>query len=788
MGGQVFCRVLADAVGCALLQGVSAKMRRASSIFSVALAMMVIVSGACASGIVVEGGRTLSPEAVTAIIGGRAEGLTTPDAIDRAVKALMATGHFEDVQIDRRDGGLVVRVVEHPLAASVGVEGHAALERSKLVEVVQLKAGARVTRAKLGADARRLQELYRKQGRLATTVVAKSEPRADGRVDVAFVIAEAAVSRIDRIDFVGNRAFSARQLRDVISTSESGWFDILKTAAFYEPERIDSDRELIRRHYINNGFPDAVVTGADAVPNASGTGYAIVFTVAEGAEGQFGAASVESVLPGALPVSVAAAVKLRGGHRYSREDVDKTTEVIAETLAKEGQPFVRVTPVHRVRDGGAIDVVFRVEAAPPLYVERIDIVGNTRTKDHVVRRALRLTEGDPVNAFLIERARARVQATGFFKKVAVKPTRGSAPDRAHLTLEVVEDETGTFGVGGGYSSVEGLVGDVGWTERNLFGNGQTLRFKVAGSASRLQADVGFTEPNFLDSNVAAGFDLFYKDIDFTKQASYMSRRVGGTARLGFPIDEQWSTGVNYTFARNTLYNVGSNASAAIREAVPGYPANSASTYDTSSVGHSVTFDGRDNKRRPSTGVYYTLAQDLAGAGGDVRFIRNTGEGRAYYAVADGVTAMGRVVGGQIVGWGGQDVRLLDLFYKGGETVRGFAPAGFGPRDLMSVNRDALGGRTYFATTAELLFEIPGIPKETGLRGAVFADAGSLWGVNKTAAGLPGATGRTLALRASAGVGLAWESPLGPLRVDYAIPLVKQTHDKTQPLSFGLMPF
>jgi outer membrane protein insertion porin family len=288
--------------------------------------------------------------------------------------------------------------------------------------------------------------------------------------------------------------------------------------------------------------------------------------------------------------------------------------------------------------------------------------------------------------------------------------------------------------------------------------------------------------------MAAGFDLFYKDVDYTTQASYMSQKVGGDIRVRYPINDEWSVGTNYTFTRSKIYDVGAAASLAIKEQVPGWPDATSATYYTSSVGYNVLYDTRDNKKRPSSGVYYSLSQDLAGLGGDVRYLRSVGEARAYYAVNDDITAVGRATGGVIGGWGGQDVRLLDLFYKGNETIRGFAVAGYGPRDTLSANQDALGGKMFYSTTAEALFQIPGVPQDLGLRGAIFADAGSLWGLNGTAAQQPGAVGNTPALRASVGVGLAWDSPIGALRADYAIPLVKQPYDKTQPFSFGLMPF
>lgn len=735
----------------------------------------------------VEGARTVPHETVQALVTVRAGAPADPGEVDRSLKALMATGHFADVAIEQRGERLVVRVVENPLIASVAVEGAAKIERKTLDAELQLKAGGRLSQARLNADARRLRELYRRRGRYDTAVEPTARPRPDGRVDVVFAVREAEVAKVERIAFRGNRSIQASRLRDVVTTSESGWLDILKSAAFYDPERIEADREAIRRHYADNGFPDARVTGVEAVRQEAG--FLVTFVVDEGRPARFGKASMESRIEGRLPDAVGAALKVKGGQRYSREAVDRTTETMTEALSKAGHPFARVEAVHRTaRDGETIDIVFRIEAGPPMHVERIEITGNKRTRDHVIRQAMRLAEGDPVNAFLIERARARVMALGFFKTVAAKPAKGSAPGKAVITFEVVEQETGDVGFGAGYSSVEGVVGDISWTERNLFGNGQYLRFKVSGSAVRWQADIGFTEPRFLGSNVAAGFDLVYKDVDYTKQASYSTTRAGGTVRAGMPLDDNWSTGVSYTYARNTLYNVGPLASAAVKDAIPGWPANGSATWDTSSIGTSVTYDSRDNKRKPGAGVVYTLTQDFAGAGGDVRYVRETGEARAYYTVADGVTAMGRVQGGVIAGWGGQDVRLLDLFNKGGETVRGFATAGIGPRDLGSANQDALGGRMFMATTAEARFDIPGVPKDMGLTAAVFADAGSLWGTSKRAATLPGVAGNTPALRASAGVGLAWDSPLGPLRVDYAVPLVKQPYDKTQPLSFGLMPF
>ena len=763
-------------------------VRRCVRALLAALAILLLAAGASPlqaaetiTAIEFTGNRTVEADTMRGQLKfARGEGYD-PAKVDQSIKALFATGLFSDVRIERRGTTVMVKVVENPVVSRVYLEGNSALDKVKLEEQVQLKPRARYTASKAHADAVRLREHYKRLGRLATTVESKVVPQADGRVEVAFVIKEGDVTKVDSIEFVGNRALTTAQLRDVVSTSQSGWFDVLKAAAFYDPERINQDKELVRRHYHKQGFPDARVVSAEAVKNSLGTGYVVTFTIEEGERFTFAPASVETSLRGVDTRQLQELSAVKPGAAYSQEAIDKSVEKMTLALSDQGHQAaqVRAQP-KRDAAGRTVAVAFKVEDGPRITVERIDIVGNRKTKDYVIRREFKVAEGELVNSFLAERGRVRVQALGYFKNVVLRKRPGSAPDKVVLTIEVVEQETVDLGFGVGYSTTEGVVGDVSLVERNLFGNGQWLRLKLAGSLTRLQAEVGFTEPRFLGTNVAAGFDLFYKDVDYTDQASYKSQRIGGTLRARIPVTDEWSTSVNYTLSRNTLYDVGTNASAAVQEA--------AGSYYTSSVGYSINYDTRDNKRRPTSGVYFSIAQDLAGLGGDVRYVRSVGEVRGYYPVSDEITAMGRATGGVIGGWGGQDVRLLDLFYKGNDLVRGFAVAGIGPRDTLSANQDALGGRMYYSTTAELLFQIPGVPQDLGLRGAVFADAGSLWGLNATAAKQPGAVGTTPALRASVGIGLAWDLPIGALRADYAIPLVKQPFDKTQAFSFGLMPF
>jgi outer membrane protein insertion porin family len=351
-----------------------------------------------------------------------------------------------------------------------------------------------------------------------------------------------------------------------------------------------------------------------------------------------------------------------------------------------------------------------------------------------------------------------------------------------VLVRVVEDETTVVSFGGGISSTQGLIGDVTVEEHNLFGTGRDVKLKLAGSFTQFNAEFGFSEPHLLGTNAVGGFDLFFRDLDFSDESSYQIQKIGGDLRVAYPLSDHVTGSVNYTFVQQQVYDVGAAASPAIKEAA------ASGAYDTSSIGYALTFDTRDSKKLPSSGTYFTLGQDLAGIGGDVRYIKSTAEMRSYFPVSDSVTLVSRAMGGNISGWGGDDVRLLDMFYVGGESIRGFEPAGIGPRDLSSANQDALGGQNYLTSTAEARFNLPLVPDEVGLRGAVFADSGTLFGTSASAAKSSGIVGTSASLRASVGAGLIWDSPIGALRADYAFPVVKQSYDKTQPFSFGIATF
>lgn len=743
----------------------------------------------------VVGNRRVEPETVRSYLQLSVGDAFDAGKIDASLKALFSTGLFADVRIDREGSTLVVTVVENPVIAQVAFEGNSEVDTATLQSEVQLKPRSVFTRARAQADVQRILDVYQRQGRFAATIEPQIIELEQNRVNLVFVITEGTATKVKGITFTGNHAFSDSQLRDIVSTTQSGWFDFLKGTSVYDPDRLNLDRELLRQYYLKNGYADARVVSANAELDVDGSGFFINFVVEEGEPYDFGAVAIESSIPGIVPDALRGDLLTKQGDTYNGGLIDKTVERLTLAVAEQGYAFARVRP-RAVPDVASrvIALTYAIDEGPRVYIERINVIGNTRTKDYVIRREFRLVEGDAFNPLLVDRAKKRLQALGIFKSADVKRRPGSAQDRVVLDVVLEEQSTGELSFGAGYSTSEGVIGDVSITERNLLGNGQFLRLKLAGSFERLQIDLSFTEPRFLDTNIAAGFDLFHKEIDQQDTSGFSSRTTGGSLRLGFPLSENLFAQTSYTFKRDEIFDVDDDASLAIRDAAGELDDSEGDgTYYTSSLGTSVTYDQRNHPKNPTKGYYLQLATDFAGVGGDVQYVRVQGEARAYYPITEKITFVGRATAGHIAGWGGEDVRLLDLFFKGGETVRGFERSGYGPRDLLT--DDALGGQTFWATNIELRFPIPLIPDELGISGAVFADAGSLFNAGSRADELntqcpSGNTSIGICLaddasiRASVGASILWTSPVGPIRLDFAKAIVKERYDEEQFFRFG----
>ncbi|MGC1588154.1 MAG: outer membrane protein assembly factor BamA [Rhodomicrobium sp.] len=710
---------------------------------------------------------------------------------DQSVKALFATGWFSDVHIKFEGGAVTVSVAENPLVNRVVFEGNKDIKAEDLTKEVQIKPRQPLVRGRVQLEVQRILDLYRRQGHYAAQVDPKIIKLDHNRADLVFEIREGPETKVASINFMGNRSFSDAALRGVISTSETGLLDFLKSGTVYDPDRINMDRDLLRRFYLKNGFADMRVLSVAADTDKDGKGFFVTFSIEEGPRYTFGAIELQVKLSALNAGSLKAKITAQPGDIYNAELADKTVEALTLAAAQMGEPFAQVRPrVDRDPVRRTISVTYVIEEGARVFIDRIGIVGNSRTLDAVVRREFRIAEGDAYSKVLVEAGRQRLIKLRYFKEVKITKEPGRSPDRVNLTIAVQEDQTGQFAFSGGYSTTQGVIGDISYTERNLMGTGQYLEVKLSGSFAGDGAfTVGWTEPHFLDTDLAFGIDLFVKNNNYTEAAGYTVAgyedfRVGGDVRLSTMLTDNLTVSTNYTLMWENVYNADSNASLAVKQ-IEG-PAV------ISSVGYAVIYDTRDNKKKPTSGIYFKSAQDLAGIGGDVDYIRSTADARAYYPVTQDITLAVRAQGGTINGWDGQDVRVVDAFYKGGETIPGFAPAGIGPRDAST--GDALGGTTFYAATAELRFPLPFLPTDLGLSGAVFTSAGTLFGTNAqsfaaayaASHGVPNtlAIQDSSALRASAGASLVWDSPVGALRVDFADVVAKATGDKTQIINFG----
>ena len=691
------------------------------------------------------------------------------DAVNESLKSLFESGLFADVAIRREGNALIVSVVENPIINRVIFEGNDAIEDDNLEAEIQLQPRVVYTRPRVQSDLQRLTDIYRRSGRFAATIEPKVIQLPQNRVDLVFEVNEGPVTGIRRINFIGNAHFSDSALRDVIQTRESAWYRFATTADNYDPDRLTFDRELLRRFYLANGYVDFRVVSAVAELTPDRSDFIVTFSLEEGDRYRVAAIDIESQLRDLAPEELRPIVEIEAGEWYDAEQVEETLVTLTEVIGSRGYAFVDVQPrVERDREAMTVDVTFEIDEGPRVYVERIDIVGNVRTLDEVIRREFRLAEGDAFSSALIRRSRQRIMNLGFFDKVDISTSEGSAPDRSILTVEVSEVPTGELGFGAGVSSAEGFLGDISIRERNLLGRGQDLRLGLTASASRQEIDLSFTEPYFMDRDVAAGFDIFRRTADLQDESSFDRETVGLSLRLGYPLSERLRHSVAYTFQNDEVSDVSPTTSRFIRE--------QEGETTTSAISHTLTYDLRDSVIDPTEGYVVRFGQELAGLGGDNRYIKHTLRYGHYYSIADGWVLSGLLRSGYIVGLD-DDVGIVDRFFLGGRSLRGFEPSGVGPRDAET--DDSLGGNLFYSLTGELSFPL-GLAEELDLRGAIFTDIGSLTEIDVSGPELLDEASPRL----SVGAGLKFRSPIGPIRLDFSRALIKEDFDRTENFRFS----
>jgi outer membrane protein insertion porin family len=745
--------------------------------------------------IVVEGNRRIDAQAIREHFHNAQAAPLTPAAVDAALQELYQTGLFDDVKILRSGAHLIVRVVEAPLIERLRFEGNKQVKDDDLAKAISLKPRGTMTKAAVREDVARITEIYQRNGRYDVQVTPSTIARGDGRIDLVFEIREGAKTGIKHIAFVGNREFADSRLREIIKTTESGWFGFVKTTDVYDPDRIEADAGLLRRFYMKNGYADVRVSAA-ATYDPGEHGFMLAFNIDEGLRYKIGAIDVESRIAALDGSRLRDVVHLGRGDIFDDEAVSKAADAMAVEAGKRVVPFVEVRP-HIDRDPAAqtVDVVFTLDDGPRRYVERINIRGNKVTRDEVIRREFDVAEGDAYNHGLIDIAERRLKQLPPFKSVKITTESGSAPDRVVLNVDVEEQQTGEFHYSGGYSTSDGLIGEVSVAERNFLGLGQYVKVSAAIGQYLHSASVSFVDPYLLGNRGSLGFDLFYKDVLTNPTQSYGGQSYGATIKVGAPLMDGLTSEAHYSLVNQSvsldptlMACIPPNTTAACPSAAVKQAALNGAQW-VSTVGSTLTYSTLDNPKSPHEGLSATLSQDIAGVPGTVDFLRTTADARYYHDFGNDLVGSVRVQGGYITPYGGQTLPLLSSFFGGPQLVRGFAVNGFGPRDVTpGTTQDNIGGSRYWTTSAELQSPIPGLPQEAGLKTAVFADAGSLWGY-KGATSFPGLSqSLTVAdsktVRSSIGSSLIWDSPFGPLRVDYAYPLTKAPTDITQRLYFS----
>jgi outer membrane protein insertion porin family len=763
---------------------------------SLAVQMVTIVAAQAAvvSSISVQGNQRVDVETIRSYVGITPGKSFSAGDIDEAVKRLFATGLFSDVRVTQSGGTLVVVVEEYPVVNQVLFQGNKKQKDAELARVVQLKPRGTFSQAQLEADAEAIRTAYSRIGRDDATVETQIMDLGENRVNVVFNITEGGRTKINAVNFVGNNAFGDRRLSDVISTKRSNILSFLFRNDIYDENRLRADEETLRRFYYDRGYADFRVISSSAELDETNNEYNVSFTVEEGERYEFGDVTIESTIDGVDSTSLNSAIETRTGDVYSAKNVEDTIINLTERVAGAGYAFAQVTPRgDRNFETRTISVVYTIDQGPRTYVERIEIRGNARTRDYVIRREFDVSEGDAFNQVLIQRAKRRLERLDFFETVNIATAPGSEPDQIVLVVDVVEKSTGEFSIGGGYAtggaspgfSVEGSV-----SERNFLGRGQFIRISAGGGEDTRNYSLSFTEPYFLGRRISAGFDVYRQTQVYD---NYDTQLTGATIRFGLPITENLTTTLaynltseEYDYDQTCVPTTGPSPciiSPAIIDAI------ALSPWVKSSVSAALQYNSIDDMKNPHAGIFANVTGEFAGLGGDASWAKITARGSYYRTLSEEQDIVGLLTaGGGHIQAVSNDLRVFDQFKQSDRIIRGFAYNGMGPVDTNGTATRTddyhLGGTTYLHASAEAQFPMPALPPSLGVKGAVFADAATLFGVDSGVRAVTGAS-FDMKWRASVGVGVIWASPFGPIRIDYALPVLKERTDVVQNINFGI---
>lgn len=723
-----------------------------------------------AKNVVVEGAQRVDPATIISYMNIKPGDRYTQSDLSRALKNLYDTGLFADVNIVQRGQDLVVKVVENPVINRIAFEGNSEIEDTELAAEISTRPRGVYVRKQIRSDVDRIRNLYRRSGQYSVEVTPQIIRLDQNRINLVFEITEGEVSRIQGIKFIGNEAYNDDQLRAEISSKEDQWYRFLSTNDRYDPDRLAYDQELLRRFYLKNGYADFRILSANAELTPDKEDFFITITVDEGERYKVSNVSLDtSQLRNVQPAQLQDAITIKQNDWYSSEDLNDSVDNLTDRLGDLQYAFAKINPdIQRNSENKTLDIRFVAQQTPRVFVEEVDIKGNVRTLDKVVRREIELIEGDPFSSTKLAESERNIRDLDYFNKVVVKPVPGSAPDQTVVEVDVEEKSTGEISVGAGFSTADGPLADFSIRERNFLGKGQDLLFATTIAGERTQFNVSFTEPYFLGRDLAAGVDLFHVRRDLQDESSYSQKTSGLALRTEYPLSKNLRQALKYRIESNNIDDVDSTASRFIQD--------QAGERVTSAVSQTLSYNKLDSNLVPTDGYKLWLETEVAGLGGDAQYVSGKTGASYYYPLTKSVTinTLGEV--GAIGGYGDEDVQINERYFLGSRTLRGFEYAGIGPRDTLT--DDALGGNMFYRGSVEAGFPL-GLPEDLGIKGFAFSDFGSLFDIDESGAGIVDEG----SLRASVGVGLGWQSPLGPLRIDFAKAVLKEDYDEEEVFRF-----
>ncbi len=691
-------------------------------------------------------------------------------ALSDGFQRLQASGLFQSVEIVPQGGTLVVVVTEFPTVSRIAIEGNRRLSDEQLETLIASQVRRVYDPALVERDAEAIADAYAQSGRIAATVTPKIIQRSENRVDLVFEVGEGRVSEVERISFVGNRAFSDRRLRRVLETTQAGFLRTIIGSDTFIAERVGLDEQLLRDFYLSRGYADVQVQSVTPELAATRDAFFITFRVQEGQQFRYGRVGASTTLPEVDVSRYQREVRVRPGDIFNPASLDRTIQRLELLATRDGLTFVRATPVFtRNEREQTLDVNFVLERGERVFVERIDIEGNQTTLDRVIRRQFETVEGDPFNPREIRAAAERIRDLGYFSEAEVTGRDGSTPEQVIVDVDVTEQPTGSLGLGLNYSVERGVGVSFNFAEPNFLGRGQTVNFAIDTGTQNSNSNIAFVEPFFLGRDLELSLGAFYAESSIDT-LTFDTRSVGFTSGLEFPVGEDSRLALTYSLTSDKLTR---------RESVPLSPILAADEGEavTSQIGYAYTYSTIGGGLDPSRGIRLRFGQQFAGVGGDERFVRTTALAQAQRAIRNEEVILNAEIEGGVLTQLDGDSRQSSRFFNRQSIIRGFESGGIGPRDL-NFSDGSLGGTQYVAARFETQFPIGFIPEQYGITGAAFLDAASVWGLDDTATG-PIPVDDEFFLNSSVGFGVLWDTAIGPLRFNFTRAVSKRDFDREQ---------